>query len=1683
MSGPSISRRGEREAVGAAAEHYGFEHLLRHAAAADSPELWRRLLARLEADDFLARQAERPGGFELGAYQLEHFVLPATADLGDWERYFRYLLTAATLRDLARTLDDPEILRALARSGRLDLAEALVVELPEPAVRARGWAVLAAVHSPADPVFERLLRALRGELDAIPEPAALAGGVNLEPWADSLAIAGRLLAPWLRALWRGWIVRLSPSAELTDDARLAVVEGFFAAGELDVPEPWEILAEVQSSERRTRLLSERLATAGPGESRRWLERLRERLPKAMAEPGLSWSVALALLVREGAEGASAWPGLVAELDPPIWDRDLLAQGGQLWPHLSDDELQALSAQLGDPGLVAALRVLVLEGRQDRDAFREALAALAEVTEETEWLGLYLRTLGAAPPELTAEVESRARSVLAQLSRIQYRAPPDEICLALDLVARRLPHRLRRSAEAALAAPGSGPELLRTLAARCRESRLLDELFARAESYAAMAANNAAEGFELRGEVLTVLACRLVQVGEGAEVLGHACERLLPEEEDHLRVRAARILAPTRPRLASELCDGIRDRRLQLRTRLEVLPADADLGGLVAPGALYRVAAGHDAVEDELHALGGLLDEPRKAAKTAAEHFERIGSPGRRIEALADLARHALRYQELRFPPGRQDRPEAVLPLKEALGVVESDRWLVSLTPELVAIGGQLGPVEAVAEVQEACERVAGLETVSWERREEVIVEVLWRVGPLLLGGKPGSRPKCAANEVSRKQARALIAWLVRMPERAGDEPAGAHLRSSWHRILPCIVAFAESLQPRPVGWRRLVPGVARLWPSVPELLETSAEVGSQLAPQHREIFDLCRASARDRLEHLEHLLEVGNAIAPDIAHALSWLLVRQGPDRLPDLQALVVPGVRRDRMVLSLLRSAPLPGEVAGELIFLLSGAEAEAGARDWGRAWLGASQSDALPEADGARAVAALVSRDRIDPGDPATIPIRRRLWTEESDDGAAALGRAALGALDLTGGAGAVRAARLFLNAYLRPCLGQVASAEAHDRHAEMWLALERARSLESSPVPTPATSADRGGLDGRASDGNGGAGVGALERFQRWRRVWARRVSRLGEPAFHEAKRMALLVGITAIPILGPFQSVLFGTRLEPSPPPGGPFPWLAILVLLAATDGLLIGAYLARSTPDEWALRRLPLLLRGALATIPIFGLLSIPLWRWLVAERGGWLRRAGRLTPAFPTREVSRWRTLWQLGQSDFERRLGRWVGRQGGFVTLFLVNVAGVVWALIHLLEYRRAVLAGAAVAQVAYFAVVLLGLALDARGRGLAGWPAVRSVGLSVFWLPPIPLLPLVGLLGMVLLDPERRGQCLARQAFGERNDVQQLAVWSRLVARIRNEWGGVRWYVRLRGLPESVRLRPEPTRRERTFLGLLQAEGVLLFCEAGCAAELLGVSRPEAPGRASPWLLGLFGVCLLGGALGLAGWAVAYLREVARPQSGRRVFSPRLGWGHLAGSQLAVAFGLIFGTGVIQSGAGQAGGALIFAGLCGATLQVGATLVGLLFRSAPEGPLCTPGVMVMKVLGYSSAALLGLQLSLASGLEVGRLLRPFEVLLAVSPLLGALVGVHALRELADSAAWRASLSGRFPWRTRLRSLALAVTLVAPLGALAMPWWIRIERLGRWPGVYRPDLPAQSEPTRCSRSSRPSTPSSLPSR
>jgi hypothetical protein len=364
----------------------------------------------------------------------------------------------------------------------------------------------------------------------------------------------------------------------------------------------------------------------------------------------------------------------------------------------------------------------------------------------------------------------------------------------------------------------------------------------------------------------------------------------------------------------------------------------------------------------------------------------------------------------------------------------------------------------------------------------------------------------------------------------------------------------------------------------------------------------------------------------------------------------------------------------------------------------------------------------------------------------------------------------------------------------------------------------------------------------------------------------------------------------------------------------------------------------------------------------------------------------------------------------------------------------------------------MLGGLVWWVRSRRLTGWPAVALLSLSACWLLPVPALPLLGMVGMIALDSATSVQTLSDRAFDQGRGVGRLPSWLGSEERLRKGWGALGWASRLRGLPESVRPAPEATGVERRLLWFFQGKGAALFFEAAWLAGGFGGLLSVPAGL----ITGLQWIFLAVGVFALAGLAVAFVREIVVPDAGRRVFGSRLFWGHLAGTQVAMALGLELGAGLAGGDLPRAAGALVLLGLGGAILQVGSIFVGFLLRSVPERSWETRFEMVAKMVVYAGAGLLGDGL-LDQRAEVLELVPVLEAFRTAAPLFGFILGIGGLRWLGSPPRW------------------LALAAVAPFGGLAIPWWIRRRQAGR--------EAAQPEGRRSSGSSRPATSSSLPSR
>jgi hypothetical protein len=1018
-------------------ETYRFLYAARHAAEAGTARSWDRLFARVDRKGFLGGQAAFFGDFDRTMEDLERRYLPEAIRRGDWERFLRYALVAASLRGLAEDVDEPSILGVLVRGGRLALAEKLVAQLPDPLRRATARAELAGTQPRSSDAFGRLIEGVRKDLDTPRRQATeVPDGTAAEAWCDALVTIAERLGPDLRQRWAEWIAELTVDnrgldrhADRADRVRRAVAESFLDRGELEARELWSALSGIRSAETVRLFLPQRLASTAPPEPWSLLRRIRDLTADWGRE--LAWEAALALLARQaiGADAAAgsendavSWQRAVAELGPAPWSESFVEAGRPLWPCLSEAPLARLHSEVAQPVIRTALAVTRMEESGSCTDADRLVSEIEEISAPRPRLHWALRYLLARPREPRRDLEAQTAGVVHYLARLRWVAPAQDLRRFVDLVARVFPKDARSQLENVLWTPGGNAETLRTLAHQSGRRAVVDELFQRTEDYAAMAGATAAEGFELRREVLMIIAARLCVEDRCLDHLESAAKRLLPEEEDDLRCEVARALAAAgAPSLALEAASGLRARRRALLTRLEIAPPE----GSLTPPQLYAAVAANTSVADEHHALAALLEQPVDPAQIAAAHCEPIERKGRQIEALVDLARHALAFQRRKFRRGLQDRIATIVPLKEALGVVESDAWLAALTPELVSVGSTLGHPQAVAEIREAIERVAGMVEVARERRRGVILQLIAGIESALSeDGAPLSPP-------SRRRLLALVEWIGRLPQAGEDGPGRTELRRDWHRFLP---------------WLRLIEERAGVAPG--RGLDRLRRKWSWLSAEQQSIADLCFPPDPERCAEGAGLTPAGTT---DRLRALACLALRDTPEQVPELVAQVPPGPERDHVVLELIRFSPrgaLPAEVAGELAAMV-----EAPTRPWVTTWLSALAPCARAETDGVEALANLVAESLLDLDDPTTSPIRRWVWRVSQDFALPKLADAALSALESGGRRGCEQGLRIFLNAYLAPQLGQEAE-DTSRRLADVESALEWARTLGEPPTAEPAT-----------------------------------------------------------------------------------------------------------------------------------------------------------------------------------------------------------------------------------------------------------------------------------------------------------------------------------------------------------------------------------------------------------------------------------------------------------------------------------------------------------------------------------------------------------------------------------------------------------------------------------------------------
>jgi hypothetical protein len=1589
-------------------------------AAEDTVEAWEGVLSDLEAG-FLAWQAQQLGGFGKSGEDLESHVLPFLIRQEDWVRFVRWAAVATNLRGLATGLDSPTILQALERSGLGSMVETLVGQVSDPLRRARARAVVLAERDPADPAFGTLKNDLERDLEAFAGPRE---AESAEALVDTLVEIALRLAPELQARWQGWITTLEARApDRADRLRRAVFEGLLRAGALRTP----LLREVLAATRDTEDLCNRLPAALSylDSTERW--ELVDQLPGLDPwERSARWHLAL-VAVGEEEPAQQTEKRLREVLGPVPWSPPLVAAGETLWRRLPAVEVQRLLAEM-DEGSRAALRVIRLGDRSDPAevrAAREALAAMAPTLAQLHWT---LRYLGRRPRNPEEEWKAEVAATGRHLQRLRYGASPPDLLRYLEQVVEAFLDRLAPRLEAVLWAPGNGVETLRELVRRARSPALRDHLFERAEELAASAAESPAEGFELRREILVHLAARRCASEGTLAAFEAGRNRLLPEEEDSLREEVARRLGEAGQReLASEVASGIEDRGLRLRRLLELGATQDERGDLLAPDSLYEAAADLGYLRDERRALAALQEEPIEPENVARRHLQAVERPSRRIEALVDLSYHALTYQEKRFRPSLRDRTAAILPLKEELGVVESDPWLLALVPELAELGTRLGSALAVAEIQEALERVADFEALPWSQREAVLVHLLV------------SLPRWLPKSLSQRRKRGLFEWLGRWPERGP-----AKVLAAWHRLFPWLVLSRSRLGLRPWGSRHIKRWCRRfdgLTADQKEVLE--------------EALGIATATPRSKRENGAQESSVRR---PDWVRARVCHRAQRDPEDIPALVAQESLGRERRRLALELAVFGGLPWPVVEDLLSLLDSEEE----RSQSVVALDRTHPGTVPETAWLEALTRQAAGSTLDGPSPTLAPIRRRLWTV-GDAARPKLATAAKTALATGGREGAQRALQLFLHAHLAPRLGEAAD-EARRRRLDGVAVAERAAVSLGTPRPharTPREEA-RGEEDGEDDRGDDPAGaapdsaasIGRSPRhlaaiFRRWSRgsfgrsgwAWTERVST-------HWPRISLFLA-AMLGLLSLYADSAWLVPTEPSDYPASlesPLLMASTLLMLVARVPWVLGDLSWRS-PLESRLRLGARVFRGVTVALP-FSVVWFPsLFRSLLDHPPrGLLREAGQkglpegrrghignaLTEA--SRRLLRWASEWYLAFLvilDF------------GVAVLWLSWLAayhpeGAPWlsAVIHL--------------SMAY----LVWLYTIRSERGVSAPLERRVAAASLALLALVPVLPLVVLVLVLAFDATRMESSLVSSAWA--GGVARLTAWRGLLERLRSAWDRRPWTRRLRGTSPHLDAMVETGETDRQLVWLYRLKSTACFFEAAllCWLLLAGVDRRWLTQDLADFVLEAFVIAtLMVGLAGVVAMAAVFVRRWLRLPVQIAGVDGRLLATYWTLPHLLTAAGLVFGVGLYREDPELVGGIVLLISLGGIAAHFLPLMLGFVVSLPEDGKGGQLWLLLFAFLGILAMGFLRSETP-----EPSLPVPPPELYLAqaemyarLAPLLAPIGSFRLLGWFLRPVRLRDLMGSTLSPRLRRRFRFLATTELMPLGGLAVPLWIYL-RPRWWP-------------------------------
>jgi hypothetical protein len=482
-------------------------------------------------------------------------------------------------------------------------------------------------------------------------------------------------------------------------------------------------------------------------------------------------------------------------------------------------------------------------------------------------------------------------------------------------------------------------------------------------------------------------------------------------------------------------------------------------------------------------------------------------------------------------------------------------------------------------------------------------------------------------------------------------------------------------------------------------------------------------------------------------------------------------------------------------------------------------------------------------------------------------------------------------------------------------------------------------------------------------------------------------------------------------------------------------------LERMTREPWLYRPWVRSLRFLCAGFPLFGLLAVPVWRWVQETSPAWAQRRTPEPPPlflFPRKRRPAWHSD---SRAVFAGLLA------GGFAAWGLL----VLWVMKLALRdssHRGETLLLSLPLRFAVFALLWAYLGSTEVRRSASPGPYRLALVASFSWLIPVPYLSIAGVLLPLAVEPSTaRSQTLTWQALVRRQDAARLPLWLGLEETLRKGWQDLSLRERLWKPPRSasppgggqeVQVRVLKLYDLQTFALLFDAS-VLGWCLSWLAAH-----RPSWSSALSSLFqfLWMGSLVLCGVAVCLAVFHLALV--LLRTSGALRVLDRQPYARYLASTQLALGAGLLSGLWVHQGRAKEIG--LLMMQVCGLL----ASLVGLFMMHRTllqETPLTRRRRDIVLDVGF----LFALMPIFGLGGPLGLLPKIFLVWAVLSPVRAWLLGRTLLPWLLRPFAWRDLSARDLPAALRWRLRALAAAALLPGGGLAIPLCIWI-RHRRWP-------------------------------